>query len=363
MRVLVVNTGSSSLKLRVLDGDRVDADLELDRWDGEDDLGAVARFVGEAEPVDAVGHRVVHGGSDLTAPALVTKELEEGVLALSSLAPLHQRRAVAGMRAVGRLLPRTTQVACFDTTFHATLAPAAATYALPRAWRERWGLRRFGFHGLSHAWAVRRAPEVARPPRPGDRVISCHLGAGSSLCAARAGRSVDTTMAITPHEGLVMATRAGSVDPGLIVWLIEHGGLDARDVGRGLEHDAGLAGLSSTGGDLRDVLAARRRGDGDAGLAVDVYLHRLRREIAAMAAALDGVDVVAFTGGVGEHGVEVRAEAIGRLGFLGLALDTEANAVTSADGDISAAGATARTVVVTAREDLEIARQVKAALV
>jgi acetate kinase len=362
MRVLVVNTGSSSLKLRVLEGDRVDADLALDRWEGEDDVEALAGFVDDVEAVDAVGHRVVHGGSDLTAPAVVTPELEAQILALANLAPLHQPRAVAGMRAVRRLLPDTMQVACFDTMFHATITRAAATYALPRAWRERWGLRRFGFHGLSHAWAVRRALDVARLPRPGDRVISCHLGAGASLCAARAGRSVDTTMGYTPLEGLVMATRSGSVDPGLIVWLIEHGGLDAHAVGHGLEHDAGLAGLSGTSGDLRDVLAARREGDDDASLAIDVYVHRLRREIAAMAAALDGVDVVAFTGGVGEHGAAVRAEAIAGLRFLGLAVDAEANAATTADGDISGTGATARTVVVTAREDLEIAHQVEATL-
>jgi len=362
MRILVVNTGSSSLKLRVLDGEDVVADLELDRWDDEDELDPLAGFVGDAAPVDAVGHRVVHGGPGRQGPALVTAELEEQILALASLAPLHQHRAVAGMGALRRLLPDTPQVACFDTSFHATIPPAAATYALPHAWRERWDLRRYGFHGLSHAWAVRHALEVARPPRLGNRVVSCHLGAGASLCAARAGQSLDTTMGYTPLEGLVMATRSGSVDPGLIVWLIEHGGLDAREVGRGLEHDAGLAGLSGTSGDMRDVLAARRTGDADAALAVDVYVHRLRREIAAMAAALEGVDVVAFTGGVGEHSADVRAESIAGLGFLGLVLDTEANAAATGDADISAPDSPARTVVVTAREDLEIARQVRAAL-
>ncbi|HEX6312997.1 MAG TPA: acetate/propionate family kinase, partial [Acidimicrobiia bacterium] len=189
-------------------------------------------------------------------------------------------------------------------------------------------------------------------------------GAGASLCAARGGRSVDTTMGYTPLEGLVMATRSGTVDPGMVLWLIEHGRLDASEVREGLEHRAGLAGLSGTGGDMRDVLAARRSGDGAATLAVDVYLHRLRRELASMAAALGGVDVVAFTGGVGEHSAEVRAAAIAGLGFLGLALDPDANAATtgagSGDRDLTGAGATAATVVVTAREDLEITRQVRA---
>ncbi|HEX6312220.1 MAG TPA: acetate/propionate family kinase, partial [Acidimicrobiia bacterium] len=183
MRVLVVNTGSSSLKLRVLDGDRVEADCELDRWEGEDDLDAFGAFVGGIDPVDAVGHRVVHGGADLVEPEVVSPDVEARILALTSLAPLHQPRAVAGMRAVARLLPRVAQVACFDTSFHTTMPPAAATYAVPAAWRERFGLRRFGFHGLSHAWAVRRAPEIVRAGRRRDRVVSCHLGAGASLCA------------------------------------------------------------------------------------------------------------------------------------------------------------------------------------
>jgi acetate kinase len=240
---------------------------------------------------------------------------------------------------------------------------AAATYALPGEWRQRWSLRRFGFHGLSHAWTVRRAPAVAGVDGSGGpRVISCHLGAGASLCAARDGRSIDTTMGYTPLEGLVMATRSGTVDPGLLLWLIEHGGLTAGEVSDGLEHHAGLAGLAGTSGDMRDLLTARARGDGAAGLAFDVYVHRLRREIAAMAAALGGVDILAFTGGVGEHSPDVRAAAVAGVSFLGVGIHPERNAGTTADGDITGAGATARTVVVTAREDLEIADQVRALL-
>jgi acetate kinase len=378
MRVLVVNTGSSSLKLTVLHGsDRVgdagDADdgdagwevegsAHLERWDGEHDLDQLEPVIADAGPLEAVGHRVVHGGTDLTVPTLLTDEVEDRILALAALAPLHQPRAIAGLRAVRRLTPDVPHVACFDTAFHATMPPAAATYALPAAWRARWGLRRFGFHGLSHAWAVRRAAEIASrsPDRPTTRrVVTCHLGAGASLCAARDGRSVDTTMGYTPLEGLVMATRAGSVDPGLVLWLIDQGGLAAGEVADGLDHDAGLRGLTRTSGDMRDVLAARVRGDAPAVVGFDVYLHRLRREIAAMAAALGGVDLVAFTGGVGEHAPQVRAAAIDGLGFLGLALDPDANAATTSDGDISASSATARTVVVTAREDLEIAGEVR----
>jgi acetate kinase len=368
VRVLVVNTGSSSLKLSVLAGEstsagwEVEATADLDRWDG-DDLEQLAPVIAGAGPVDAVGHRVVHGGPDRDAPTMLTTEVEDEILALSSLAPLHQLRAITGVRAVRRLVPDVPHVACFDTAFHATMPAAAATYALPGPWRERWPLRRYGFHGLSHAWAVRQAPVIAGvEPSAARRIVSCHLGAGASVCAALDGRSVDTSMGFTPLEGLVMATRSGTVDPGLVLWLIEHGGLGADEVSDGLELQAGLAGLSGTSGDMRDVLAARARGDGAAGAAFDVYIHRLRREIAAMVAALGGVDLVAFTGGIGEHSPDVRAEAVGGLAFIGLAVDPATNATTAGDVDITAPDATGRTVVVTAREDLEIADQVRARL-
>ncbi|MGH2684239.1 MAG: acetate/propionate family kinase, partial [Actinomycetota bacterium] len=235
------------------------------------------------------------------------------------------------------------------------------TYALPRAWRQRWGLRRFGFHGLSHGWAARRGPQLAGVPDDA-RIVTCHLGAGASLCAITGGRSVDTTMGFTPLDGLVMATRSGAVDPGLLLWLITDAGLTAEEVVDGLEHDAGLAGLAGGGGDLRAVLAARADGDTDAVLAFDVYAGRLRQGIAAMTASLGGIDLLVFTGGVGEHAAEVRAAAADALGFLGLALDTGANATTTGDADITGAGATVRTVVVASREDLEIARQVRQVL-
>jgi acetate kinase len=369
VRVLVVNTGSSSLKLSVLVDEpsatawEVETTADLDRWDGEHDLERLEPVIAGARPLDAVGHRVVHGGPERTAPTVLTTEVEDEILALSSLAPLHQRRAIAGVRAVRRLVPNAPHVACFDTAFHATIPAAAATYALPAAWRERWPLRRFGFHGLSHAWAVRRAPVIAAvSPSAARRVVTCHLGAGASVCAALDGRSVDTSMGFTPLEGLVMATRSGSVDPGLVLWLIEPGRLSAAEVSDGLEHRGGLAGLTGTSGDMRDVLAARARGDASAAAAFGVFVHRLRREIASMAAALDGVDLLAFTGGIGEHSPDVRAAAVAGLAFLGLAIDPDRNAGTTGDDDITAVGATARTVIVTSREDLEIADQVRARL-
>jgi len=346
VRVLVVNAGSSSLKLRLLGpGDEPEAERDLAPGDNEALDAALADLT---EP-DAVGHRVVHGGARFHDAVVIDDDVVAALGDLTDLAPLHQPAALAGMAAVGRALPEVPAVACFDTAFHATLPAAAATYALPREWRERFGLRRFGFHGLSHAYASRRAAAA--------RVVSCHLGAGASLSAVRDGVCVDTTMGFTPMEGLVMATRAGSVDPGLVLWLLRHG-LDADAVEQGLDREGGIRGLAGDA-DMRAVLA---RDDGEARLAIDVYVHRLRAGIGAMAAALGGLDALVFTGGVGEHAPEIRAQAAAGLGFLGVELDAEANARATADAVIGATGAPARALVVTAREDVEVARLVRARL-
>jgi acetate kinase len=307
----------------------------------------------------------VHGGRQFRDPVLIDADTERALLALSSLAPLHQPRAVAGIDVLRRLYPDLPQVACFDTEFHTTLPAAASTYALPQHWRDRWGLQRFGFHGLSHSYTSRRAAElVGRLDDPGLRAVSCHLGAGASLCATLGGRSVDTTMGFTPLEGLAMATRSGTVDPGLVVWLLQHAGLTPADVGLALEAGSGLAGLSGiAGGDIRDVLTARADGDTRAELAFDVYAHRLRRELGGMIAVLGGLDVLVFTGGVGEHAHEVRATACDRLGFAGVRVDADRNRHLAGEGEISAVDAVVRTFVVSAREDIEIARQVRAVLV
>jgi acetate kinase len=245
MWVLVVNAGSSSLKLRVLgDDDDHEAEHNIDRWNVEDEATELAELLATLPPFEAVGHRVVHGGRQFREPIRIDAGTEHALLALSSLAPLHQPRAVAGITVLRRLYPDVPQIACFDTAFHATMAAAASTYALPKEWRDQWGLERFGFHGLSHAYASRRAAELTgRANEPGVRVVSCHLGGGASLCATRGGRSVDTTMGFTPLEGLVMATRSGTVDPGLVVWLMQHAGLAPETVARALESDSGLAGL------------------------------------------------------------------------------------------------------------------------
>jgi acetate kinase len=304
----------------------------------------------------------VHGGPDRTGPVRLTPEVVDALEALTPLAPLHQPRAVAGMRSLAALLPDLPAVACFDTAFHATLPPAAATYALPAAWNARWRLRRYGFHGLSHRYAVQRAADVLGRPLAALRVVSCHLGAGASLCAVAGGRSVDTTMGFTPLAGLVMVTRSGSVDPGLVLWLLEHGGLSREEVSDALEHRAGLAGLSGTSGDLRDVLAAAARGDEAAALAYDVFVHRLAREAAAMTVGAGGLDLLVLTGGIGEHSPEVRRDLAARLAHLGVEVDDALNGAGPADADVAAAGARVRTVVVTAREDLQVAREVAGVL-
>ena len=280
MRVLVVNAGSSSLKLAVLDGDREVAATTVERWEGEEHLDPISGFVEDVEGLEAVGHRIVHGGPRLTESVRIDDGVLDYLDSLEDLAPLHNPRAVAGIRAVRRLLPALPEVACFDTTFHADLPAAARTYALPREWNQRWQLRRYGFHGLSHAYAVRRGAELIGRDLADLRVVSCHLGAGASLAAVREGRCVDTTMGFTPAEGLVMATRSGSVDPGLLLWLLIHGDQTPQGLAEVLEHRSGLKGLSGTSGDLRDVLTARAGGDEDAALAFDVFLHRLRRRSA-----------------------------------------------------------------------------------
>ncbi|WP_104523667.1 acetate/propionate family kinase [Blastococcus atacamensis] len=364
MRLLVVNAGSSSLKLSVLgdDGD-VEAATTVDRWEGAGHLAPLEEFLGRCGPVDAVGHRVVHGGPRHSAPVVVDDLLVVYLDSISHLAPLHQPRALGGIRAVRDVLgDDVPAVACFDTAFHATLPPAAATYAVPREWNERWGLRRYGFHGLSHAYAARRGAELVGGGPEEMRTVTCHLGAGASLAAVRNGRSVDTTMGFTPLAGLVMNTRPGTLDPGLLLWLIQHGDVPPAELKDVLEHHAGLKGLSDTSGDLRDVLAGREAGDPACALAFDVYLHRLVREAAAMTAATAGLDLLVLTGGVGERSWQVR-EALGDgLAHLGVALDPAANRAAIGDAEISAPGAAARTVVVTAREDLEIHRQVLALL-
>jgi acetate kinase len=360
LRVLVVNAGSSSLKLRMLDdGDELVASVNLPVERGEIDVEGVRGALSGMPAPDAVGHRIVHGGERFTGPVRLDAGVEAALRELTDLAPLHQPKSLAALEAVSGALPDPPAVACFDTAFHATLPGAAATYALPAAWRRRFALRRFGFHGLSHAYASRRAGEMLG--RANLRVVTCHLGAGASLAAVRDGRSIDTTMGFTPLEGLVMATRSGSVDPGLLLWLLEREAMTEPDLAAVLENESGLAGLAGTS-DMREVLARADAGNPDARLALDVYGHRLRTSIGAMAAALGGLDALVFTGGVGERSASIRALGCEGLGFLGIGLDPERNRAASGDARIDPGDAPVALLAIEAREDLEIAAEVRDSL-
>jgi acetate kinase len=362
LRILVVNAGSSSLKLTIVDdGDRIAASMNLSAPPGGVDEGALRQTIEGYAPIEAVGHRIVHGGTEFVEPVLLDPGIVRRLRSLSDLAPLHQPTSLRGIEEMTLVLPEVPAVACFDTAFHALMPAAASTYALPPEWRKRWELRRFGFHGLSHAWASRRAAELMGHSVDTVRLVTCHLGAGASLCAVDRGRSVDTTMGFTPLEGLVMATRSGSVDPGLLLWLEEHVGMPPSELASALEHRSGLFGLTGTA-DMRSILQAEHDGDEDARAAVEVYLHRLRGAIAAMTAAMDGLDGLVFTGGVGEGSAAIRSRAVLGLGFLGVRLNADANNAVEPDADIGTAGASVRAFVIRAREDLEIARHVRAVL-
>ena len=358
-RILVVNAGSSSLKLRVLaPGDIVDGAADLPAPRGVTDAPELEDAIRSLGAVDVVGHRIVHGGTAFSGPVRIDAGVVRRLEALTDLAPLHQPKSLAALAAVTAVLPDVPAVACFDTAFHATLPPAAFTYALPPEWRKRWELRRYGFHGLSHAYASRRAAEMLGRAPQGLRIVSCHLGAGASLAAVLDGRSVDTTMGFTPLDGLVMATRSGSVDPGLVLWLAEHAGMPPAELAATLERRSGLLGLAGTA-DMREIVAGAAAGRPEARLALDVYVHRLRGAIATMAASLGGLDALVFTGGVGERAPVVRTLVADGLGFLGVALDQGSNEAGAEDREIGADGARVRTLVIAAREDLEIAHEVR----
>ena len=366
MRVLVVNTGSTSLKLTVLDGD----DTTLGRWE----LGPIAEEAtrqvltdvlrDDGGPrFDAVGHRIVHGGDVFDQPVVIDDTAFEALTGLGHLAPLHNPPALQALAAVREARPEVPAVACFDTAFHATLPAPARTWAVPWRWTTEWGLRRYGFHGLSHQRAASRAAQLLGRSLDGLRLVTCHLGGGSSLAAVAGGRSVDTTMGYTPLDGLVMGTRSGSVDPSVVIEAQRRGGLDADEVERQLNEDAGLAGLSGVSHDLRDVFAAAAADDERAALALDVYHHRLRAGIAAMAAAMGGLDALVFSGEAGAGWPPTRAATVHGLGFLGAHLDDDANVrVESSDAIISPADSPVAVLVVAPQEDLTIAAETRRAL-
>lgn len=362
MRVLVLNAGSSSLKVSLVGEDeKVLADHDFEVVEGRLDETQMAAAIRGMGTVDAVGHRVVHGGARYQSSVRIDAEVIRYLVSISDLAPLHLPSALAGIAAAKEVLPRAPAIACFDTAFHSRMPAAASTYAIPEDWRTRQGIRRYGFHGFSHAYASRRASEMLGRPLTQLRIVTCHLGAGASLAAVQGGRSVDTTMGFTPLEGLVMATRSGTVDPGALLYLQRHAGLAEPELTEALDRKGGLLALAGTA-DMREILRRIAAGDDDAELAFDVYVHRLRGLVAAMAAAMGGMDVLVFTGGVGENSAPVRAAATAGLRFLGVEIGPTLNAGLGPDNDISAPAARVATLVVKAREDVEVARDVRRVL-
>jgi len=357
-RILVVNAGSESVKLSVIDGtDRLVAEKHLGP---PDTLFAeqLKEFLDEVGVIDIVGHRVVHGGSMFTTATEITPKVRDELNQLNSLAPLHNPPALVAIDAIQNLLSKVRQIACFDTGFHVGLLPRAFTYAIPAEWNLRWGIRKYGFHGLSCAWSLNRAAQILGRPREKLRLVVCHLGGGASATAISDGKSVDTTMGFTPVEGLVMATRSGDFDPGALLWVLTQG-LSVEEVSLAIEHRSGLLGLSGGGSDdMKKLLDARAIGDERAALAIEVYLHRLRAKVAAMIAAIEGIDALVFTGGVGENSAVIRAEATDGMRWLGVKVDNQKNkSVMDDDADISTLGASVRTLVVHSREDLQIAKE------
>jgi acetate kinase len=375
MHILLVNAGSSSVKIALLDaesqavvahgaadwagktthwkfaGPGVNVD-ETVPWRGPGP--AVERTSRDlhVQP-DAVGHRVVHGGTS-THALLVDAAVRQHLKELVDLAPLHNPPSMEGLAAAEKLWPKVPQIVTFDTTFHATLAPAAYTYPLPGRWSGEWGYRRYGFHGLSHSYAARRAAQMLG--RDDLRLVVCHLGHGCSASAVDRGRCIDTTMGYTPLDGLMMGTRSGSVDPSILIHVQRHHGLSIDQVEAALLRESGLLGVSGKTGDMRANLAAEAAGDPAATLAVEIYVHRIRQAIGALAATLGGIDVLVFTGGVGENSAEIRRRACERLGFLGIELDAAANEHKHCDADISAGKV--RVLILEAREDLSMLHDV-----
>jgi len=379
VRVLLLNAGSSSLKCSLLEssGRAVLARSTTDwagsvtRYErvgaGRDSVKTTVEFRGNGDAVrhafddmrldaadarpSAVGHRFVHGG-DFNAPVRITPKIRARIADLSELAPLHNPPGLETLDAAESLFSNVPHIAVFDTAFHATLPAEAYTYAVPHVWTHRWGVRRYGFHGLNHSYCARRAAEMLHRSSRGLRLIVCHLGHGCSACAVLDGRSLDTTMGFTPLDGLVMATRSGSVDPGILLHVQQKYGLTATEVESQLNHDAGLLGVSGVSGDMREVLAASKASDPGARLAVDTYAYRVRQAIGALSATLGGVDALIFSAGVGENSPEIRAATCRGLQYLGIELDERANAQCRPDTDIARADARARILVIAAREDL-----------
>jgi len=388
-KILVCNAGSSSLKFSLFDAEdealladggidwirkptrlifrragqpEIREELKLEKHADAaarilDDLHAgPSPALASLEDVRAVGHRVVHGGERFTSAVRVTAEVKRAIEQLGELAPLHNPASVDGINVVEQVLPKVPQVAVFDTAFHATLSEAARTYPVPQKWRSEWGIRRYGFHGLSHSYCAGQAAKMIG--RRDLRLVIAHLGNGASVSAVRDGICIDTSMGFTPLEGLMMGTRSGTIDPGILIYLLRHKGLHAEELDNALNYQSGLLGISGISSDLRQILSELPHNP-DARLAVDVYVHRIVQTIGAMAATLGGIDALVFTAGVGEGSPEIRKRVCDKLKYLGVELARAANETCEPDADIAVPASTARILVIATREDLTIMRETR----
>jgi acetate kinase len=320
-----------------------------------------------ASEIGVVGHRIVHGGAKLTQPVRITPEVKQEIENVAAIAPLHNQAGLEGIELIEKLSPNIPQIAIFDTGFHRTLPLEAFVYPLPYSWYERDGIRRYGFHGINHEYCAHRTAQLLKRDLSSLKIITCHLGNGCSLAAIDAGKSIDTTMGFTPLEGLMMGTRSGSVDPGILIYILRGDPRDLRHNPRDaalienldhiLNHQSGLLGISGISSDMRDVLAASAKGNSRAQLAFDIFVHRLQAGIGAMAASLGGVDALVFTAGIGENSPEVRKAACSKFSFLGVQLDDARNSSVKPDAEISSTGSRVRVLVIRAQEDWAIARE------
>jgi acetate kinase len=389
MSILVLNTGSSSLKFSLFETGSLDVLLsgEID-WRGRDrpaelvvrtaggeerrstclgvgDPGSAAgtaiRAVADAghTQITAIGHRVVHGGSRFRSSVLIDDSVEAEIGRLIELAPLHNPSAHAAIRTARSAWPGVPQVAAFDTAFFSDLPRSSAVYPVPHAWTEDWGIRRYGFHGISHAYCASRAAEILGRDPSTLRLVVCHLGNGCSASAIRGGRAIDTTMGFTPLDGLMMGTRSGSVDPGILLYLLRERKLDPDQLDDALNHASGLLGVSGLSGDYREVQSAAEAGNDRARLALEIYASRVKAVIGSLSATLGGIDALVFAAGVGENSASLRAAACDGLGFLGLRLDPARNDARPRDSDIARDDSPARILVIRTREELMIAREVR----
>ncbi len=395
MNILVLNSGSSSQKSCVYEiGEVLPDPPPLPLWEGKiewegararlrvrdssgreqtedvesaDRADATRRLLGaltsgragilknETE-IAAVGHRIVNGGADYFVPIPISSEVKAAIEKTVEFAPLHNRVELEGIRLIEEAFPAVPQIAVFDTGFHRKMPDAAAIYPGPYAWVER-GIRRYGFHGINHQYCAERAAQLLGKELNNLRLVTCHLGNGCSLAAIRDGRSVDTTMGFTPLEGLMMGTRSGSIDPGILTFLMREQRLNGEQFDDLLNKKSGLLGISGISSDMREVVGAMKQGNKRAKLAFDIFVHRLRAGIGAMAAASDGLHVLVFTAGIGENSAEVRAAACAGLEFLGVQLDEAKNAGSRGDGDISTGESRVRVLVLKAQEDWAIAKE------